>query len=145
MRFDMLLYQIELALIAGKSFTKAKNDLIKKARELSRYATVPAVAEQQDLIEQILNNDYLERAGITDYEDIRVKLRDLIKFIPDDERSRYDTNFTDDILSIEWNESQLDNDDLANYKQKGSISITLYVISCHFFHYWSCRNPKKSE
>ena len=30
----------------------------------------------------------------------------------------YDTNFTDDILSEEWHESQLDNDDLANYKKK---------------------------
>ena len=45
-------------------------------------------------------------------------LRDLVKFMPPDERSRYDTNFTDDILSIEWNESQLDNDDLVNYKKK---------------------------
>ncbi|MCL1876383.1 MAG: DEAD/DEAH box helicase family protein [Synergistaceae bacterium] len=122
-RFDMLLYQIELAMLAGKSYKKAKNDLIKKVRELSRYASIPAVGEQKELIEQILNNDYLERTGIKDYEDIRAALRDLIKFIPDNERSRYDTNFTDDILSVEWNESQLDNDDLANYKSKVSYYI----------------------
>jgi type I restriction enzyme R subunit len=59
-----------------------------------------------------------------DYEEIRIKLRDLIKFIPDEERSRYDTNFIDDILSVEWNESQLDNDDLANYKKK----INYYIL-----------------
>jgi len=39
-------------------------------------------------MEQILHNDYPERAGIKDYEDIRVRLRSLIKFIPDEERSR---------------------------------------------------------
>ena len=117
-RFDMLLYQIELAMLAEKTYKKAKNDLIKKTRELSRYATIPAVAAQQELIEQILHNDYLERAGIKDYEDIRIKLRDLIKFIPFEERSRYDTNFTDDILSFEFKESQLDNYDLVNYKKK---------------------------
>jgi len=122
-RFDMLLYQIELALLAGKSYKKAKSDLIKKTRELSRYATIPAIAQQKEVIEQILHNDYLEQAGIMDYEDIRIKLRDLIEYIPNEERSRYDTNFTDDILSEEWNKSQLDNDDLANYKNKVNYYI----------------------
>jgi type I restriction enzyme R subunit len=120
----MLIYQMELALLVGKPYKRAKNDLFRKAGELSHYATIPAVAEQQELIEQILHNDYLDRAGIMDYEDIRVKLRDLIKFIPDEERSRYDTNFTDDILSVEWNESQLDNDDLVNYKKK----VNYYIL-----------------
>ena len=123
-RFDILIYQIELAMLAAKSYKRAKNDLIKKAQELSRYATIPAVAEQGELIEQIIHNAYLERAGIIDYEDIRIRLRDLIKFIPPDERERYHTNFEDDILSTEWNESQLDNDDLANYKKKVNYYIT---------------------
>jgi len=123
-RFDMLIYQIEFALLAGKSYKKARNDLIKKTQKLSSYASVPTIAAQKELIEQILSNDYLERAGIKDYEDIRIKLRDLIKFIPENERNRYDTNFTDDVLSIEWNESQLDNDDLANYKKK----VNYYIL-----------------
>jgi len=123
-RFDMLIYQIKLAMLAAKSYKRAKNDLIRKAQELSKIATIPAVATQSDLIEQIIHNAYLERAGIMDYENIRIRLRDLIKFIPPDERTRYDTNFTDDILSLEWNESQLDNDDLANYKKKVSYYIT---------------------
>jgi len=58
-----------------------------------------------------------------DYEDIRIRLRDLIQFIPDEERVRYDTDFTDNILSMEWNESQLDNEDLANYKKKVNYYI----------------------
>jgi len=124
-RFDMLLYQIELAQLAGKTYKRAKNDLVKKTQALAQYATnIPQVTEHSELIEQILHNDYLERAGIMDYEDVRVKLRELIKFIPADERPRYDTNFTDDILSVEWNESQLDNDDLANYKKKVNYYIT---------------------
>jgi len=122
-RFDMLFYQIELAILAGKPCNRAKNDLKKKVGELSHYATIPAIATQQELIEQIQHNDFLECAGIRDFEGIRIKLRDLIKFIPHEERSRYDTNFTDDILSIEWNESQLDNGDLAQYKKKVSHYI----------------------
>ncbi len=123
-RFDMLIYQIELAMLAGKSTKRAKNDVVRKASELSRYGNIPAIAQQQELIEQIVHNGFLERAGISDYEDVRIKLRDLIKFIPEDERVRYDTNFADDILSIEWNESELDNDDLVNYKKK----ISYYIL-----------------
>ncbi len=75
------------------------------------------------MLEQIVHNGLLERSGVIDHENIREKLRWLIKFIPEDERARYDTDFTDDILSIEWNESQLDNDDLANYKKKVDFYI----------------------
>ena len=123
-RFDMLVYQIELAMLAEKSYKRAKNDVVRKATELAKYGTIPAIAEQKELIEQIVGNDYLERASIADYEDVRIKLRDLIKFIPEDDRARYDTDFADDILSMEWNESQLDNDDLANYKKK----VNYYIL-----------------
>lgn len=122
-RFDQLIYQIELAMLTEKSYKRAKNDVFRKADQLSRYGTIPAITAQKDLLDQILYNDFLERAGISDYEDIRIKLRDLIKFIPESDRVRYDTNFTDDILSMEWNESQLDNDDLAQYKKKVNYYI----------------------
>lgn len=123
-RFDQLIYQIELAMLTEKSYKRAKNDVLRKADELSKYGTIPAIAAQKDLLEQILHNSFLERAGISDYEDIRVKLRDLIKFVPESDRVRYDTDFTDDILSMEWNESQLDNDDLAQYKKK----VNYYIL-----------------
>lgn len=123
-RFDMLIYQIELAMLSEKSCKRAKNDVVHKAAELSKYSTIPAIAQRQELIEQIVHNDYLDRAGFSDNEDIRLKLRDLIKFIPERDRVRYDTDFTDDVLSIEWKESQLDNDDLANYKKK----VNYYIL-----------------
>lgn len=123
-RFDMLIYQIELAILANKSTKRAKNDVVNKASALSKYGNIPAIAQQRELIEQILHNDYLERACISDFEDVRGKLRDLIKFIPENERVLYDTNFTDDILNMEWNESDLTNDDLINYKKK----VNYYIL-----------------
>ena len=123
-RFDILIYQIELGILAGKSTKRAKTDVAKKASSLAKYGNIPAIIQQKELLEQILHNDYLERAGISDFEDVRVKLRDLIKFIPENERVLYDTDFTDDILTMEWNESQLDNDDLVNYKKK----VNYYIL-----------------
>lgn len=41
----------------------------------------------------------------------------MIKYIPRTGRI-YITDFEDDILSVNWNESNLENDDLQNYKEK---------------------------
>ena len=74
------------------------------------------------MLDKILHTDYVERAGINEFEHIRENLRDLIKYIPIS-RVRYDTNFDDEILSMEWNESELENDDLKNYKAKAEYYI----------------------
>ena len=39
------------------------------------------------------------------------------------ERVRYDTNFSDEILSQEWNPSELDDDSLQNYRAKAEYYI----------------------
>ncbi len=36
---------------------------------------------------------------------------------------QYDTNFTDDIISMEWNESELESDPLKNYRAKAEYYI----------------------
>ena len=45
-----------------------------------------------------------------------------MKYLPK-KKVRYDTNFEDDILSIEWKESELENDDLKNYKAKAEYYV----------------------
>ena len=71
-RFDALMYGIELAYLAGKKYRKARTDLMK----------------------------YIPKRVL-----------------------RYDTNFEDDVLSVEWKESELENDDLKNYKAKAEFYI----------------------
>ena len=46
-----------------------------------------------------------------------------MKYIPKKRVFGYDTNFADDILSSGWNDSELDNDDLKNYKAKAEYYI----------------------
>ena len=116
-RFDSLMYGIELAYLAGKTYTRARNDLIKKVVALSRIANIPQIMVHTDLIENILKPEYLEAAGINEFERIRENLRELMKFIPKN-RMTYTTDFTDEILSIEWKDAELDSDALKNYKIK---------------------------
>lgn len=77
---------------------------------------------QSVLINKLLHNNYIDDADVNDFEGIRENLRDLIKYIPVS-RLTYDTNFDDEILSMAWNESELDNDDLQNYKAKAEFYV----------------------
>lgn len=116
-RFDALMYGIEIAYLAGKNYGRYRSDLFKKVKAVSEVANIPEIMEQSGLIDKILHSDYFDRAGINEFEHIRQSLRDLIKYIPVSDIS-FDTNFNDDILSMEWNQSELENDDLKNYKAK---------------------------
>ena len=92
-------------------------------------ANIPEIQAQTDLINKVLNTDYVDTAGINEFEEIREKLRNLMKYLPNSS-IRYDTNFTDEVLSTEWNESELENDDLKKRRQSiisGSIRIILQL------------------
>lgn len=121
-RFDALLYGIELAYLADKTYTRAKKDLVKRVAGIAGVANIPEIAAQSELIENILHGTYLERAGIHEFEYIRQNLRDLMKYIPRGS-AVYTTNFTDEILSTEWTEADMENDDLKNYKAKAEFYI----------------------
>jgi type I restriction enzyme R subunit len=122
LRFDALLYGIELAYLAGKKYGKARSDLYKKVSAIANVANIPEIMAQSELINKILHTDYVENAGINEFENIRENLRDLMKYLPKN-HPRYDTNFDDEILSIDWKESELENDDLKNYKAKAEFYV----------------------
>ena len=121
-RFDALIYGIELAYLVGKNYTRARNDLLKRVNGVAGVANIPEIRAQAELIHQILHTDYLEKAGINEFEHIRENLRGLMKYIPHSDM-RYTTNFADEILSTDWHESDLENDDLRNYKAKAEFYI----------------------
>lgn len=122
LRFDALMYGIELAYLAGKKYSKARHDLLKKVSAIASVSNIPEIMMQAELIDQILHTDYIENAGIDEFEHVRKSLRDLIKYISE-ETICYDTDFDDEILSMEWKESELENDDLKNYKAKAEYYV----------------------
>ena len=123
LRFDALMYGIELAYLVGKKYSRARKDLLLKVSALAGVANIPEIMVQAELIEKILHSNYLDNAGINEFEHIRKNLRDLMKYIPVGPRITYVTNFDDEILSMEWHESELENDDLKNYKAKAEYYV----------------------
>ena len=122
LRFDALLYGIELAYMVGKTSTKARRDLVRQAEAVASVGNIPEIQEQKELLDRILHTDYLERAGLNEFEHIRKSLRDLMKYVLPSGHS-YSTNFDDQILETEWHESQLETDDLKNYRAKAEFYV----------------------
>ena len=116
-RFDALMYGIELAYVAQKKYIRGINDLLKKAKSVASVANIPEIQVQSELLNKIINTDYLNKCDIPDFEFIRKNLRDLIKYIPK-KSIKYDTDFEDEILNVKWNDSNLNADELQNYKEK---------------------------
>jgi type I restriction enzyme R subunit len=116
-RFDALMYGIELCYLAGKGYGKRRRDFFDKVSGIASVANIPEIMAQSELINKILHTDYFNNAGINDFEYIREQLRNLMKYLPHDGQI-YNTNFDDEILSVDWVDSDLESDDLKNYHEK---------------------------
>ena len=122
-RFDSLMYGIELAYLIGKTYTRARTDLFKRVSFIASVGNIPEITAQSELINQILHTSYVDDAGINEFENIRRKLRGLMKYIIP-KGDFIDTRIlADEILSMDWKESELENDDLKNYKMKAEFYI----------------------
>lgn len=124
LRFDALLYGLELAYLAGdkNKLRRACGELQRKAAAVAGVANIPAVLRQRDLLQQLLHTDYLERAGINDFEHIRTALRELMKYLPHTAR-RYDVDFKDTVLCIKEEKPDLPATALESYRAKAEFYV----------------------
>lgn len=113
---------LEFKLICGDKYSRGRTDLMKKVTALAEIGNIPAITAQKPLIEQLLHTDYLERAGLDEFEHIRQSLRDLIKYIPNN-RLVYETDIADKMEEPEWKESELESKGFENYKAKAEHYI----------------------
>ena len=123
LRFDALLYGIELASLCGTKNTRSIGDLRKRAKALTSLANIPEIANSLPLINKIVNTSYLESAQFNDFEKIRTELRDLMKYLVRDLRPIYTTNFDDEILSVEEPAELSPIHDFRDYQERAKYYI----------------------
>ena len=79
--FDLLCYNLQLAIL--QKDTASINQYHKRihtiANDLSTKANIPAITKQIQLIESILTNEYWEGLNVIIVEELRERLRELIK------------------------------------------------------------------
>lgn len=119
-RFDLLMFQLELALLRGSQrFTALKKQLIEIAAALEAQAGIPAIAQQAVLIEEIQSDPWWEGVAVPLLELVRLRLRGLVQHIEKGRKAVVYSNFADEIgEGIEHELPQVGEVDFARFKAK---------------------------
>jgi type I restriction enzyme, R subunit len=97
-RFDLLLLNLQLALLEkSTSFARNRDKVMEIASRLEGKGTIPMVALQMELILDLQTEGYWAGITLTMLEEVRVRLRDLIKFLDKGEALIVYTDFEDTI------------------------------------------------
>lgn len=119
-RFDAMMLDLQLSILKGE---KKQQNLIQKvvftAGKLSKKASIPSVAQKMDTLKKIQQKMFWESAKIPSIEQVRIELRDLIKFLDFETTPIYYTNFQDEIEGEVKEHPLIYNvNDLSVYKTK---------------------------
>jgi len=117
-RFDFLMYTIELAVLKGQIAAKPINRVMFTAENLSHIGSIEKVKRQSELLEKVQTSEFWNDVNIFDMEQVRIALRELIKYLPPEVIPSYYTNFQDEILSVEENEYKPFGNNMDNYKKR---------------------------
>ncbi|MEQ2957732.1 type I restriction-modification enzyme R subunit C-terminal domain-containing protein [Slackia piriformis] len=119
LRFDNLMYGYMVALCQARKVEPYRKRVAMMAQCLSSLVTVPQVKEQLPFIERVADGRMLDGADLLALEDVRVKLRSLIKFIVKGPRHRdVVTHLDDPVTQITYGIVANIGEDFEDYKLK---------------------------
>lgn len=95
-QFDLLILRLQLALLRhDKSFTRWSQDVRDIAGALEEKAAIPMVRAQLELIIELQTDEYWQDITTPMLEDVRKRLRSLVKFVDKVKRQNIYTDFQD--------------------------------------------------
>ena len=95
-QFDLLMLRLQLGLLRHeKSFTRWSKDVREIAGALEEKAAIPMVRAELELIIEVQTDEYWQDITATMLEDVRKRLRSLVKFIEKTKRPTIYTDFVD--------------------------------------------------
>lgn len=97
-RFDLLILKIQLAMIQASTDYVHLHDQVKEiASRLEDKQTIPMVYAQMELIEDLQQEHYWQDITLPMLENVRKRLRDLVKFMDKKQRKIIYTDFEDEL------------------------------------------------
>ena len=98
-RFDLLVLNLQLAILQNNRSQVTYQQKIREiAKGLESKSAIPSVAAQMELILELILDDWWQGVTLPLLEGVRLKLRDLIRFIdPEEGLQDVYTNFEDEI------------------------------------------------
>lgn len=119
LRFDNLMYGYMVSLVNGQNVRSYKRRVLLFANRLMHVATIPQVKKELPFIERIADGQTIDKVGLLGLEEIRKRLRSLIKLVPTEEgRRSVFTHLDDPVIQITYGVSADIGEDFESYKLK---------------------------
>ncbi|MGV1003003.1 DEAD/DEAH box helicase family protein [Empedobacter falsenii] len=112
-RFDLIIYQLELAILNGeKKQQHLISNIVNMGNLLRKKINIPTIKQKEVTISTIINEQFWSTITLARLENLRIDLRELIQFLKDEEKEKPIYSNFDDVLD----ESNVkEHDLLANY------------------------------
>lgn len=117
-RFDLLMFSIEVAILGNGRATAQVNQVSSTAGQLLNLTNIEQVKVQEKLLKKVMKPSFFDNISITELENIRQSLRELVKLIPKQEQAFYYTNFSDEIMEVKEGEALYQSGNLQPYQQR---------------------------
>jgi type I restriction enzyme R subunit len=96
-RFDVLLLGIQLSILRGEPFERQRSRVTKIASALEDQQTIPVIAEQLALIQDVQTDEWWVDVSYPMLEEVRKKLRLLVPLIERSKKAVIYSDFSDEI------------------------------------------------
>jgi type I restriction enzyme R subunit len=117
-RFDLLMFTIEFAHLTGMDASRSKSRVVETAVLLESKGNIAKIEHQADMIRRVQKNEFWTNANLFDYEEVRLALRDLLRYLDKDLRGTFYTDFKDEITESVAGEPDFNVNKLDNYKKR---------------------------
>ena len=119
-RFDNLVYGVQVGRMKYRNTNKQVMIISELMGDLKKLGTIPQIVAKKDLIEKASDVEYWQKANFFDIEQIRIELRELIKFIDNPPRKIWSIDIEDTLIIEEDSEPYIltPTGDYSNYKRK---------------------------
>ena len=138
-RFDMLVLIYQMILLSGTgNATKCINNIFKTAVALQKKDNIPQVAIHLPLIKEVQTDHYWETINVKRLEELRLALRDLIKYLEKEKQDPVYTHFEDELnydeITIKepvksYVSLQSYKDRVESYIRKNKNHLTIHKLS----------------
>ena len=116
--FDLWVFNMELTEIIGeKDYTKSINSVVAICNMLLSITTVPIIASRKEKLKEFTTAEYWQNITIDKLEQVRIQVRDLLRFLPSGPVIDLLTKFEDTVIEKNGGHVPV-SPDFRNYKQK---------------------------
>ena len=127
-QLDRVMYYIMCSKILDIKYETEIKKVIYIANKLIPLGTrIPEVGSKLEILNNLIDDTYIEGCTIYDIDRIRTDIRSLMKYLPRKERRIYYTHFEDEIEVIDDDTTKIITEELSDYKKKVNFYLKNHI------------------